>query len=290
MTDFVVPIPPSYNKKQELCLSDIKKYVNFLDTSNVSTVMTTAGTSQYNLLSDLDIIKLNSVVSSFPRKVIVGLPAKSIVEVKKFISIQNEYLNSDNFHYMGLYPDRFYDNQTVVDYFSTLVDHIGSPIYVHGMFMRAGRGGQWNFTADVLNELFEKNLIVGIKEEHSDLAASYNMIRNLHPDLDVIVAGGSMRRHQFLRNAGANSFLSGVGNLFPEIEQEYCDGKIEESIEKENELFSVFNRHGWHRSLRIALSLLKLGCSYDRMPWPSRDDSVVQDISDVLKRIGNEYE
>tara|TARA_X000001388_G_scaffold24304_2_gene16834 strand:+ start:6941 stop:7819 length:879 start_codon:yes stop_codon:yes gene_type:complete len=286
-SDFVVPIPPSYNQSQELCLKDVDTYIKFLEKSGVvSTVMTTAGTSQYNLLSDVEIMSLNYQVSLFSNKKIIGLPAKSLIELKKFIASQKAMIQSDNCHYMGLYPDRFYDNKTIIDYFSFVSEYVESPIYVHGMFMRAGRGGQWNFTADVLNELFDRNLIVGIKEEHSDLAASYNFILNLNPKMDIIVAGGSMRRHKFLRNAGANSFLSGVGNLCPHIENTYILGNESAAIEKENKLFTVFNKHGWHRSLRIALSILNLGCKYDRMPWSQRDDETVADIHNVIKEIG----
>jgi len=285
-SDFVVPIPPSYNQNEEMMLGEVETYVKFLENSNVSTVMTTAGTSQYNLLSDDEIMSLNYQVSLFSKKKILGLPAKSMLELKKFISSQKRMIHSDNCHYMGLYPDRFYDSQTIIDYFSSVTDCVGSPIYIHGMFMRAGKGGQWNFTADILNDLFDRNLILGIKEEHSDLAASYNFILNLNPEIDVIVAGGSMRRHQFLRNAGANSFLSGVGNLFPQIEIDYINGNESSAIEKENKLFSVFNKYGWHRSLRIGLFILNFGYEYDRMPWAQRDDQAVDDIRNVIKEIG----
>ena len=50
-----------------------------------------------------------------------------------------------------------------------------------------------------------------MKEENSSLAASFGFvddIRGFSESFDIIVAGGSMRRHQFLANAGANSFLA----------------------------------------------------------------------------------
>ena len=40
-SDFVVPIPPSYNQNEEMMLGDVETYVKFLENSNVSTVMTT---------------------------------------------------------------------------------------------------------------------------------------------------------------------------------------------------------------------------------------------------------
>mgnify|MGYP003150634107 CR=1 FL=1 len=288
MNNFVVPIPPSYDKDQDLYWEDTENYINYLDKEGVTTVMTTAGTSQYNLLSQPEIIELNRCVSSFSRKKILGLPPLPQLHLTKFIDSQRSVLGDvPNTHFMALYADRFYDNQSIVDYFSSVVDIVGSPIYIHSMFMRSGRGGHWNYTSDILNELFERNLVIGIKEEYNDVMAAYNFILDLPRDMDIIVAGGSMRRHQFLKNAGAKSFLSGVGNLFPQIERDYFRGKEESSVEKENELFSVFNKHGWHRSLRIALSLMDLGCNFDRMPWPNRDNHIVEEIKKVLIKIGN---
>ncbi len=287
-TTNVVPIPPSYSANGKFSYEDTVSYLKHLETHDVSTYMTTAGTSQYNLLSSSEIQEFNSCVLSFSGKKIIGIPALSTIEACSFIDSMGS--GHKDTHYMGLYPDRFYDKKTIIDYFSSIRDKCDAPLYVHGMFMRAGRGGQWNFTSDVLSELFEKNVITGIKEEHSDLAQSYNMILGLPDEMDVIVAGGSMRRHQFLRTAGANSFLAGIGNLYPEVEADYCKRidageDITELIEKESTLFSVFNKHGWHRSLRIGISELQLGCFYDRMPWPSRDEFVVEDILNVLEEI-----
>ena len=98
-----------------------------------------------------------------------------------------------------------------------------------------------------------------------------------------------MRRHQFLKSAGANSFLSGIGNFFPEIEENYCKGKdIYKQIELESMLFDVFNKHGWHVCLRIGLSYLGIYQAYDRMPWPKRNDAIVDDVNKVLSEIENE--
>ena len=290
MTRTVVPIPPSYNKNQELCIEDNKSYVSFLEKENVSCIMTTAGTSQFGLMETSEIIQFNDCVSQFKGTKILGVPQIPTINLKKFIL---ESQCDDNTFFMGLYPDRFYDDKTIIDYFSRIRELTENPIYVHGMFMRAGRGGQRNFTADVLCELFSEGIITGIKEEHSDLAQAYNLVSNLPDEMDVIVAGGSMRRHQFLRSAGANSFLSGVGNMIPSIENDYCDKidsglDVQNELNKESELFSVFNKHGWHQSLRIGISQLQLGCFYDRMPWPRRDESVINDIENVLKGIQNE--
>jgi dihydrodipicolinate synthase/N-acetylneuraminate lyase len=190
---------------------------------------------------------------------------------------------------MALYPDRWYDNKTIISYFSEIKKECKNPLYVHCMKMRSGRGGSWDYTGDVLISLYENGIISGIKEEHSSLKDSYDFVSSLDSNLDIIVAGGSMRRHQYLRSAGANTFLSGLGNLFPRIEQQYMKGvNIDEALSAETMLFDVFMKYGWHKSLRESLRQKGLTCTFDRMPWPKVSAEESEEIKNVLSKIEKE--
>ena len=201
-----------------------------------------------------------------------------------FIQRANTYIDS-SCHLMLLYPERFYSEDVIIEYMSTLRDHTLNKIYIHGKTIRNATGGVWDYNASVINTLYDKGVLKGIKEEHSSLAKSYDFVSNINPDVDVIVAGGSMRRYEYLRSAGANSFLSGVGNLFPQIEQAYLDGNREESLDKEKQMFEVFMKHGWHKSLRIALKYLDLTCYHDRRPWPEATLLEINAIAGVVEKI-----
>ena len=62
----VIGIPASYDENEDLELKSTKKYLRFLDKNQADTVMTTAGTSHFNLLSNSEIHLLNEgVVNSF---------------------------------------------------------------------------------------------------------------------------------------------------------------------------------------------------------------------------------
>jgi dihydrodipicolinate synthase/N-acetylneuraminate lyase len=289
MIHSVIPIPPAYDQYEELKISSVLKYVDYLNDNGAQVAMTTAGTSQFNLLTSADIHDLNvEVAHQFAGKKILGIPSLSLKETLEFVD-HAHYNKIDNAFLMALYPDRFYNYDTIYTYLSKIRERVDKPLYLHAMFMRGGRGGQWNYDSELVFQLFEKQIIRGIKEEHSNLQQSYDFIRNLPKELDVIVAGGSMRRHQFLRSAGANAFLAGVGNFFPQIETQYCKGKdIDKQIKLESKLFDVFNMYGWHQCLRIGLSCLGLYPAYDRMPWPERKQHVIDDVSKVLLEIQNE--
>jgi len=292
-TNTIIAIPPSYTPTQGLETDTIISYLNYLNSRGATKVMTTAGTSQFNLLTVDEIHKLNSVVAHcFEHDKILGIPPLPTLEAVEFVKKAKEYTAGDT-HLMALYPDRYYSDELIKQHMNALREHTERPLYLHGMFMRSGYGGMWNYKSNVMAELFEEGCIRGIKEEHQELKKSYDFIRGLPRALDIIVAGGSMRRHQYLHSAGANSFLAGIGNLFPEIEVGYC-GAIDNLkptqayLDLEAKLFDVFMRNGWHQSLRIALNIMNLTCVRDRQPWPIRKESIVNEIQKVIKEIINE--
>ena len=241
---FVVAIPPSYDSEQELELESTVEYMKYLYDNGARTVMTTAGTSQFNLLSIQEIHQLNqSIIDGFDGVSIVGVPGVSTKDACNFVENTKQY-RKHNSHVMVLYPDRFYDKDTVIDYVSRISDAWGGPVYLHTPKMRKGTGGDWDYTAEVVNELYDKDKLAGIKEEHSDLSASYNFTAALNKRIDVIVAGGSMRRFNYLESAGANAFLSGIGNLIPDIETKFLNlprGWHGSFLQQETMFFNTFH-------------------------------------------------
>ena len=286
---FVVAIPPSYDSEQELELESTVEYMKYLYDNGARTVMTTAGTSQFNFLSFKEIYMLNSTISdSFEGKCILGIPGVSTSEACKYVQYAKGGYSGPDSHLMVLYPDRFYDNKSVIDYVSKISDKWGEPIYLHTPQMRKGTGGNWNYTAEVINELYDKGKLIGIKEEHSDLSASYNFVAALNKRIDVIVAGGSMRRFNYLESAGANAFLSGIGNLIPDIETKFLNSHhdwYESFLQQETKFFNTFLKYGWHASLRSALKLLGLTCFNNRNPWPELSPDAEFEIMNIIKEL-----
>lgn len=287
-TKFVVAIPPSYDQEQNLETESTSEYVKYLHDNGVTTVMTTAGTSQFNFLSFKEIFLLNSAISNgFAGKCILGIPGVSTSAACEYAHYAKDYAGLNN-DLMILYPDRFYDKKSVEDYVSQISDEWGKPVYLHTPKMRKGTGGDWNYTAEVVNELYDKGKLIGIKEEHSDLSTSYNFVSALNENIDVIVAGGSMRRFNYLQSAGANAFLSGIGNLFPSIENKFLKsypGWNNLSLNLETRFFNVFMKYGWHPSLRAGLNILGLTCLYNRNPWPELSKNAKSEIMKIIEEL-----
>lgn len=290
MNNSVVAIPPSYDVNENLEVDSTINYVKYLVDSDATHVMTTAGTSQFNLLSIDEIHKFNESVSLFTGNKILGIPQVSNKYASEFSKNAKKYIDNKT-KLMALYPDRYYNDEIIIGYIKDICNSIGDSIYVHAQKMRHGISGDWDYASDTINSLFESGYLCGIKEEHSNLKQSYNFVKKLNKDLHIIVAGGSMRRYQFLESAGANSLLAGIGNITPQLENEFLKSDIKrrnEILDIESKVFFVFMSNGWHKSLRETLRILNLTCFYDRQPWPKTDEIFSKKIRDVLKELQNE--
>jgi len=281
----VVAIPPSYNKNEDLETDSTKSYLNYLKQNGAECVMTTAGTSQFNLLSTEEIHTLNKAVSSFEGQKVLGVPALSLRHTIEFIKrAKGDYLDEDS-NLMVLYPDRYYYDSVLESFLEAVTDHTDK-VYLHTPKMRNGKGGDYEYSSRIISSMFTWGL-AGIKEENSSLQQSYDFVRGLPEGLDVIVAGGSMRRFQFLESAGANSFLAGLGNLFPNMENKFLSSQEDrqQALDTESKFFDVTSKIGWHPALRASLKELGITCFYNRQPWPELSHVEFLELATVIKEV-----
>ncbi|RLD81489.1 MAG: hypothetical protein DRJ10_06120, partial [Bacteroidetes bacterium] len=157
--------------------------------------------------------------------------------------------------------------------------------------------GTYNYTSGLYNELIKHPNIMGTKEETSDLAQAFNVIEGIeNSDFNIVVAGGTLRRFMYLNPAGANSFLSGVGSIFPEIEEKFYQAHKKNDIaicktiikEYETPLFNAFKNIGWHPSLREALKIKGL-CQFDRKPFAQLSNQDKTQIENIVTQIEIKY-
>lgn len=297
----VIPIPPAYNQSGDIDWTATCNYVKYLQENGANTIMTTAGTSQYNLLSRQEIIELQKyLAANFKGRLIMGLPP---VHTAEALSIMHDLRRiREGCHFMALYPDRYYSDENIVEYFHTLADAAEQPMFIHGMFMRHGMGGSYDFTSHLISKVAQHPNIIGMKEETTDYAKAYNVLRKLSVSQDfvTIVAGGSMRRHLLLGNARKDvTFLSGVGNFFPQVEQDFLDfinsGDLKSAValvkEYEDLLFEDFMKVGWHRALRAGLkSLGPYANTVDRPPFSQLTSDEFCDVAFIVEQLRRKYE
>ncbi len=289
----VYPIVPSFLENEDFDIETTSKYIKYFEEQNAKVIMTTAGTSQYNLLTRNEIRQLNELVATlFLKKTILGMPPVSTRELLEEIKYANEQKYS-NTYIMLLFPERFYHENEIIDWAYTAADLSEYPVFLHGMFMRKGTGGTYNYSSGLYNKLIKHPNIVGTKEETNDLGLAFNVVSKIEDaNFNIVVAGGTLRRFMFLNPAGANSFLSGVGSIFPKIEEKFYEAHQNNDIatckkiirEYETPLFEAFMPVGWHPSLREALKIKGL-CKFNRKPFAVLNKEEKQIIRNIVSEL-----
>ena len=274
MNEPVFGIPVSFSSEEKINIKGTLEYCNYLISNGATRLMTTAGTSTFNLLSKEEIHELNIGISKLDCETFLGLPEMSLHHTLEMVKKCNKDYGV-NSKLLLLFPERFYSYSQVIEFFTAVADISLFPVYIHGKTMRKASGGNYDYCLKIINAMSIHPNICGMKEEHPNLNKSFNEITKINHGFETIVAGGSMRRFMFLNSAGASTFLTGVGNILPQIELLFSDAinnndlsTAKNLISKyETPLFETFMKLGWHRGLRNALHLLGFDYSYARKPF-----------------------
>lgn len=249
----IFPIPPAFQDDGGFDSAAVRRYCEYLRDAGVTSAMTTAGTSGFARIGGDAISLAQEVAGAFGEAAVIGVPAGSVLKTLRWMRTFSEVHPAKAF--LVQYPERYYDDATMQDYFREIADESPLPIWVHVQPLRDGHADPYSYVAwpkAVLSGLHER--VTGIKEECSDWLAQWS----LGQDWTTCVAGGSMRRAAKL---DARCWLSGVGSLFPALE-------LAPNPEAERRCFEVAFPMGWHRFLREALKQLDLLPAYEAAPWP----------------------
>ncbi len=292
----VFPILPSFLSSGQLDLTNTEAYVTYLHTQGAKTVMTTAGTSQFNLMSTDEILALNAcVASTFPGRVILGAPPLAEVLLAPFLATTVE--RHPRAELMLTYPERLYGESDVIDFFRRMASSCPIPVNIHGLPLRRAQGGLQDYTSHIIDGITQAvGNVTGMKEECSTYEAGFRLCSTVsrQTDFEFIVAGGSMRRYMLLHVAGAQSFFAGIGSLFPLIELAFSryvrsgnQGKAASLISQlETPVFHVFMDIGWHKALRHAAKSVGLINGAERKPMTepnSEERSRIEHALTLLK-------
>ncbi len=293
----VIPLPTPFTSDEKIDTGAMTAYVQFLLDNGIRNVMTTVGTSRYNLLDNEEIKKVNAAVAKAAHGRAVSIVAnppfggtKNAIEFAKHSAdIGAEFL-------LLYYPERYYGEENTIKFFESVSSAANIKILIHEMPMRSGLGGpQTQYSLEVLDRLLQIENIVGFKEEALDRKHSDKILRSFKNRAIIIGAGGGMSRylnHDF--DLGARSFLGGVGGFLPKIELEFFESLIsgnraraKEIVEtKEKPYFDAVVPIGWHPTLKAALSIKGLMPSFERRPMKILNRSELDQVSSALSRNG----
>lgn len=297
ITGPVIPIPVPFKQDESVDLESLDQYIRFLAEHGIKNVMTTVGTSRYNLLTAEEIIEVNKTVAKAAKEKginsIVANPPIGSTQTAVMFGQEAEKVGAD--YYLLYFPERHYGDANTLQFFETVAAAISIPILIHEMPRRNGLGGGTiQYSMDLLDKLLQIENIVGFKEEALDADYSNGIVITFHERAEIIGAGGGMSR--YLKrdfDLGSSAFLGGIGNFYPELELEFYQAitggnraRAEEIVnEIELPFFQTVVPFGWHPSLKTALAHCQLMPQYERSPMITLNDEQTKTIQQAVDKI-----
>ncbi len=294
ITGPVIPLPTPFNEDESLDLNSLHSYVEFLVNKGIKNVMTTVGTSRYNLLSVEEIKEVNKTVvkaaNGKANTIVANPPFGRLADAIDFAKHAEE-IGATIF--LAYHPERHYGDAYIIDFFQQLSDAVNIGILIHEMPMRNGLGGgSVQYSIELLNKLLAIENIIGVKEEALDVDYSNELVAAISEKAVIVGAGGGMSRYLRDYPLGAKAFLGGIGNFYPELELEFYKQitagnekearRIVEEIEQP--FFGEVVSAGWHPSLKGVLSINGHMKPFERKPMKQTTDAERKHLTQVLEK------
>jgi len=269
-------------------------YVDFLAKTGVPAIMSTVGTSRFNLLSDDEIKAVNTTISASARgRCIVILAGPLVGNTASNIAAARhaESVGADAF--IAYFPERYYGEASVFDFFRMISEAVSIGVMIHEMPMRSGYGGNQQYSLDLLDRLTDLPGVVGMKEECMDGGYAYLLHRRLSGKCGIIGAGS---KRLFMRDfhAGAKAYLVGIGNFFPRVAMDFHAALIGGNTAHahaivrayEDPYFDLAVSLGWHIALKETMSFLNLMPRHERAPLPCLTDAQSAKLRACVDKLG----
>ncbi len=292
----VIPVPVPFNEDESIDHGSLASYIGFLADSGIKTVMTTVGTSRFNLLNEDEIKQVNETIAGAGEKKLTVIAANpQFGSTVKCLEFAEHAKSAGADAFQAFFPERFYSDDYIYDFFTTVHDAVDIPIIIHEMPMRNGLGGGTaHYSLDLLDRLTDLPRVIGIKEESLDPGYSQKILKRVGHKVAIIGAGGGMSR--FLKDywLGARSYLGGIGNFNPALELEFFGAMMSGDFKRAHEI--VYNIEipyfesvvplGWHPSLKAALFLKGHMKPCDRKPFKTLTGEEEKTLKKIMQDLG----
>lgn len=252
----------------------VASYIEFLIQSGAKNIMTTVGTSRFNLLSEPEIFDVNRILGESVSTNVISIAAgPSTGNLQSNILFARHAEEQGIDAYIACYPERWYGDDYVFDFFAALCESVSIGIMVHETPMKSGYGGQLQYSFELLDRLVSLPNFVGMKEECMDGGYAYRLHRHFSDECSIIGAG-AMRNYMRDFHAGAKANLVGVGSFFPGVELEFHEAMNNGDIERAHKIVRKYEDPyfdkavdlGWHVQLKEVLDYFSLMPAFERLP------------------------
>ena len=293
----VFPILTLFNNDGSIDKEGIKNYVNFLIAEGAKNLMCTVGTSRYDVMTTEEMLEVNKLVVDAVAKrayVIVTTPSFGPTTQAIGFAKNAEKIGADAI--LAVYPDRFYGEDGIYEFFENISTSCGIGIMVHEMAIRAGRSTEApasQYSPSLLKRIFDLPNLVGLKEESGDEFLIDHINSNFNNKLAVIGGRGGMNGYRQAYAYGQKTYLVGIGNFLPKLELDFYSHMVNKDFDRADQIINTIEKPffeatvkiGWHISLRTAMYIKGLCKPFERRPLKQLTNDNEQAVRELMLRL-----
>lgn len=273
----IIPLPTPFTEDFEVDYEGLGRYVDHLASNGAGGMMTTVGTSRFNLLDKAEMLRINdTVLQAAAGRCLTIVSTPMTGSTRQCIEFGQRAKAAGADILLVYHPERHYGDDTLFGFFNDIADAVDIALMIHEMPMRNGLGGgQMQYSVSLLNRLLDEiPNVIGMKEEALDWNYSGAVLKATAGKAAIVGAGGGMSR--YLRDYwhGARAFLSGIANFAPALENEFFEAMLNENFKRAHEIvytieapfFQALVPVGWHIALKECLHVAGLMQPHERPP------------------------
>ena len=187
------------------------------------------------------------------------------------------------------FDDHVYDHYKAV---ADAVPNIG--ILVHEMPFMKGipqhQDGKWSM--DLINRLADIPSVIAMKEDAKQDEYTRKVVNLISNRVAIVVSGNGLQQWSKVSDKCA-SWLTGIGNLWPQTELEFYEAHLKGNNEKCNQIiekiekpfFWIKDNLSWHLGIKSALKTLGIMERHERMPYQPLNEEQHKKVKDILDNI-----
>ena len=180
-----------------------------------------------------------------------------------------------------------YDNESILSYYKQLVSKVNLPVFVYNNPFRSGI----MITSELLNQLAKEG-VAGIKDSSFNIVKFYEDIVTVEKKDFIFIIGTEALMLPALM-AGARGCVSGLANVFPEINVQLYnlikEAKYKEAAEKQIEIIKARKAIHLAPTIPVCHELLKvrgIDAGYPKKPFRKLTREELERVKTELVQIG----
>lgn len=288
-----------FTDTENIDYKSLSNYIEYLYNGGARIFYAMAFNTRYLLMSNIEIMEVNEFVIKKVKSlnkdniVIVGDPLNCSTNTSIEFAQNAKQHGADIISL--IYRAYLFFDEHVYNHYKAVADAVPDiGILVHEMPFMKGipqhQDGSWSL--NLIDKLANIPSVVAMKEDAKQDEYTRKVVDLISDRVSIVVSGNGLQQWSKVSDKCA-SWLTGIGNLWPETELEFYEAHLNgdkktcndiiENIEKP--FFWVKDNLSWHLGIKSALKVLGIMERHERMPYQPLNEEQHQKVKEIVECI-----